>query len=64
MTDFTLSQMVGGFLLSHTTQALSAIDNYRHFLSKFASSSSADHWTLWLVFYHTLRYLERLSPHA
>ena len=46
MTDFTLSQMVGGFLLSHTTQALSAMDNYRHFLSKFAFSSPADNWTL------------------
>ena len=46
MTDFTLSQMIEGFLLSHTTQALSAIDNYRHFLSKFAFSSPADNWTL------------------
>jgi hypothetical protein len=48
MTDFTLSQVIEGFLLSHTTQALSAhtIDAYRHFLSKFASSSSADISTL------------------
>ena len=48
MTDFTLPQMIEGFLLSHTTQALSAhaIDNYRHFLSKFAFSSPADNWTL------------------
>jgi len=48
MTDFTLSQMIGGFLLSHTTQALSAhtIENNRHFLSKFAFSSPADNWTL------------------
>jgi hypothetical protein len=48
MTDFTLSRMIGGFLLSHTTQALSAhtIDNYRHFLSKFTFSSPAGNWTL------------------
>lgn len=40
MTDFTLSKMIEGFLLSKTAQGLSVhtIANYRHFLDKFASS--------------------------
>ena len=39
MTDFTLSQMIEGYLLSKTAQGLGVhtIANYRHFLNKFAS---------------------------
>lgn len=64
MTDFTLSQMIEGFLLSKTAQGLSVhtIANYRHFLSKFASfigpdiafsSITTDHITQFLAWLQT-----------
>lgn len=73
MTDFTLSQMIEGFLLSKTAQGLSVhtIANYRHFLDKFASfvgpdiafsSITKDHITRFLAWLQTEYHTSRGQP--